>query len=262
MLAPLRREHAAHGLDDDLEVRQGRALLYVEQVQVHPLVEAYGVAVAAGLPVAGDAGAHEEPLRLVRVVEVGLAPEGGAGPHDGHVAPEDVQELGQLVQGGLADEAPHAGHARVVPYLEDRAVLLVELPELRQPLLGVGVHGSELEHAEGPAVPADALLHEEDGPLGVVQLDGHGHDEVDPPDEGEHEQAKGHVEGPLREAVAVPVPEALHRRAHLAVVLAAHARDAAPGGLSRTKQLCLIARGSSLLSPAASPLTHPMGRIV
>ena len=40
----------------------------MSQIQIDPLVEGYGVAVAAGLPVAGHAGLHQQPLALVVVV--------------------------------------------------------------------------------------------------------------------------------------------------------------------------------------------------
>ena len=38
------------------------------QIQIDPLVEGDGVAVATGLPVAGHAGLHQQPLALVVIV--------------------------------------------------------------------------------------------------------------------------------------------------------------------------------------------------
>ena len=58
----------------------------------------------------------------------------------------------------LADELPDARDARVVLDLEERAVGLVELCELRQALVGVLVHGAELVHGERLILKTDALL--------------------------------------------------------------------------------------------------------
>ena len=54
------------------------------QIQIDPLVEGYGVAVAAGLPVAGHAGLHKQPLALVVVVGCNLVRQRGARAHDAH----------------------------------------------------------------------------------------------------------------------------------------------------------------------------------
>lgn len=48
-------QHAAHGLDNQLDIGPNAGLEDVEQVEVDPLLERDGVAVAPGLPVAGDA---------------------------------------------------------------------------------------------------------------------------------------------------------------------------------------------------------------
>ena len=54
------------------------------QIQVNPLVEGDGVAVATGLPVAGHARLHQQPLTLVVVVSCYLVRQRGAGAHDAH----------------------------------------------------------------------------------------------------------------------------------------------------------------------------------
>ena len=50
----------------------------------NPLVEGYGVAVATGLPVAGHARFHQQPLALVVVVGCYLVWQRGARAHDAH----------------------------------------------------------------------------------------------------------------------------------------------------------------------------------
>ena len=54
------------------------------QVQIDPLVEGYGVAVATGLPVAGHAGLYQQPLALIVVVGCHLVRQRGARAHDAH----------------------------------------------------------------------------------------------------------------------------------------------------------------------------------
>ena len=105
-----------------------------------------------------------------------------------------------------SDELADARDARVVLDLEQRAVGLVELGQVRQALVGVGAHGAELVHVEGAhlAAPPDAP----DALLGVDRvaraLDADGDAERDRGDDqhryrGERE---GDVEGALHEAVA------------------------------------------------------------
>ena len=54
------------------------------QIQIDPLVEGDGVAVATGLPVAGHAGLHQQPLALVVVVGCNLVRQRGTRSHDAH----------------------------------------------------------------------------------------------------------------------------------------------------------------------------------
>ena len=50
------------------------------QVEIDPLVEGYGVAVATGLPVTGHARLHQQPLALVAVVGFNLVRQYGRRP--------------------------------------------------------------------------------------------------------------------------------------------------------------------------------------
>ena len=54
------------------------------QIQIDPLVEGDGVAVATGLPVAGHAGLHQQPSALVVVVGCNLVRQRGTRSHDAH----------------------------------------------------------------------------------------------------------------------------------------------------------------------------------
>ena len=54
------------------------------QIQIDPLVEGYGVAVATGLPVTSHTGLHQQPLTLVVVVGCHLVRQRGARAHDAH----------------------------------------------------------------------------------------------------------------------------------------------------------------------------------
>lgn len=70
------------------------------QVQTDPLVEGNRVAVAAGLPVAGHAGPHQQPLTLVVVVGCYLVRQGGARAHDAHpfCQDENARQDGDFAQ--------------------------------------------------------------------------------------------------------------------------------------------------------------------
>lgn len=75
----------------------GLSSRFAPQIQIDPLVEGYGVAVATGLPVAGHARLHQQSLTLVVVVGCHLVRQRGARAHDAHVRTEHVDELRQLV---------------------------------------------------------------------------------------------------------------------------------------------------------------------
>ena len=99
-LAPLRRQHNAHGLDDQFEVGPHTAFLDVKQIQVDPLVEGDGVSVAAGLPVAGQAWFHQQALALVVVVGGHLVRQRGARSDYGHpfCQDENARQDGDFAQ--------------------------------------------------------------------------------------------------------------------------------------------------------------------
>lgn len=64
------------------------------QVQIDPFVKGYGIAVATGLPVAGHAGLHKQPLALVVVVSCHLGRQCGSRPHSAHSFCQDENARG------------------------------------------------------------------------------------------------------------------------------------------------------------------------
>ena len=108
----------------------------------------------------------------------------------------------------LADEAADAGHAGVVLDLEERAVGLVELLQVGQAFVGIGVHRAELVHVESlhlavSADPAHALLGV-DGTPRALQADRQAQQERGRQQHGYHAEREHYVERPLRKAVCEP----------------------------------------------------------
>ena len=187
------------------------AHLLAPQVKVDPLVECDGVTVATRLPIAGEAGLDQQPLALVVVVGRNLGRQCGTRAHDAHIRAQYIDELGQLVERQFAQPLAHAGDARVLGDLEYRAGLLVELPELGEPVLGVHAHAAELQHPEGSAVLAHSLLAEEHGAFRIVDLDENRDDGVQPAKHNEHRRTENDVERTFKKAVRHPVLDAGNR---------------------------------------------------
>lgn len=159
------------------------------------------------LPPARDArlGREELVAGIAKLPCLGLCDR--TGPNHGEVTQKHVQELGYLVEGGAPQEMSQARNTRVVIDLLLTEPLghlgLVEVA--LGVLVGVGVHGPELEDANRPAAQPHALLAE-DGPPGGVQADGDA-DEGD--GDGAHnarDAGEGDVEGALGDAVPKPSP--------------------------------------------------------
>ena len=101
----------------------------------------------------------------------------------------------------LADEPADARHAGVVLDLEEGAISLVEVLQVGQTVVGVGVHAPELEHVEGLdlatlAHAAHALLGV-DGAARTLQADGQAQQERWHQQHGYHTQREDDVERPL-----------------------------------------------------------------
>lgn len=125
-----------------------------------------GVAAAAGLPHACDAGQDHAVLAEVVAVALDLLRDNRARADEAHVAADDVPELWQLVEAGLAEEGAEFSDARVVLELEVLLPLFAGLGVLLEVFLEgflcVRDHGLELVAREEHAIPADALVREDD----------------------------------------------------------------------------------------------------
>ena len=201
---PLAVEHRDCCLRYHPQVRREGALLDVGEVHGDHVVERR-VAAAPHLPVAGEAGLHGQAAHGALVVLGDLGGQRRARADAGELACEAVEELRELVDRVLADELPDARDARVVLDLEERAVGLVQVGELRQALVGVLVHGAELVHVEGADLPvatdaADALLGVQ-GVARALETDGDAQDDRGDQEQGDSGEREGDVEGALDEAV-------------------------------------------------------------
>lgn len=133
-----------------------------------------GVAAAAGLPHAGDAGQDHAVFAEVFAVAFDFLGDDRARADEAHVAADDVPELRQFVKAGLPEEGPELCDARVVFELEVFLPLFaglgIFLEVFFEGFLRVRDHRLELVAREQHAVFADALVGENDMPLIV---DGH-----------------------------------------------------------------------------------------
>lgn len=188
LICPFTSKNNSDGLQDGPEIHAEAALADVLQVELYHVVEVQ-VRAPSHLPVTGESGLHRQALHGPGVVLGNLVGQGRARAHHRHLAQEDVDELGELVDGMFAQEAANAGDARVVLYLEHRAVGLVAPLQLLQALVGVLVHAAELVHGELVHAPvavraADALLAV-DGAARALQADRRA-------DQGARDEARGY----------------------------------------------------------------------
>lgn len=173
-----------------------------------------GVAAAAGLPHAGDAGQDHAVLAEVFAVALDLGRDDGPRADETHVAADDVPELRELVEAGLAQEGAELRDARVVLELEVGFPFLAGLGVLGEVflegLLGVRDHGLELVAREEPAVLADALVREDDV---AFVVDGDDEDEAhqDRRDDDTAADGADEVEHALDGAVAAAREVVFHR---------------------------------------------------
>lgn len=125
-----------------------------------------GVAAAAGLPHAGDAGQDHAVFAEVVAVALDFLRDDWARADEAHVAADDVPELWQLVEAGLTQEGAELGDARVVLELEVLLPLFaglgVFLEVFLEGFLCVRDHGLELVAREEHAMLADALMGKDD----------------------------------------------------------------------------------------------------
>ena len=116
-----------------------------------------------GLGEPGQAGAHDQPLPVLRDIGAELLEERGpdrAGADDAHVALQDVDELGQLVELGRAQDPADPGHLGLGPARQ------LGHQERAEPVLRVRCERAELVHREDLARATDSLAAVEHGLAG------------------------------------------------------------------------------------------------
>ena len=183
----MKSKDTPYSLDNQFDIGPYAGLEDIEQVKINPLVKGDGVAVAPGLPIAGDTRLNGQAKLVAQGVLAHLARKRRARAHDGHVANKHVPELRELVERGLADELAHAGDAGVVLDLEDGAVLLVD--------------GAELCHLEDAPALAHTLLEKERGAVGVVNPNDQSNDKKKWRERHENAEAKNDVKDALYKGV-------------------------------------------------------------
>lgn len=144
--------------ENDFPVHPEAALLYIFNVQVHPLLEGQIVPVRRDLPIAAQARCHIQPLLLIVPILFHLAGQGRTRANDAHITLQDVPKLRQLIETGFADKSSHTGNARVVLDFEHRAVHFVLLQQIVQLCFRIRTHGTKLVKLERFAISSNALL--------------------------------------------------------------------------------------------------------
>lgn len=197
----------AEGLDEVHDVDPDGPVAHVPGVHGDALGEC-GVAAAAGLPHAGDAGLGEGDGAQVAADLVFFARQVGTRAYEAHVAFEDVQYLRQFVEAGPAEKGADAGDAWVVAF-----DFLVDVPFAffvgmggevgLQLFVAVLVHTAEFVAFEGLAVEADAVGVVERG-AAAVEFDGDGDSEEERRDEEAARDGECEVEDAFVDAVAPP----------------------------------------------------------
>ena len=133
-----------------------------------------GVAAAAGLPHAGDAGQDHAVFAEVFAVALDFLGDDWTRADEAHIAADDVPELRQFIEAGLPEEGPELRDSRVVFELEVLLPLFaglgIFLEVFFEGFLRVRDHRLKLVAREQHAVLADALMGENDMSLVV---DGH-----------------------------------------------------------------------------------------
>ena len=157
-------EDGGEGAEEDLEVEPEGPIVDVGEVEGDPFFEVFDAVAAGDLPEAGEAGFDAEAAALGVFFDAFDFVNGeGAGADEAHFATEDVEELGEFVDAEAAEPGAEGEDAGVVADFEDGAVHFVLDGEFLSHGFGVGVHGAELPHHEGFAIPSGAFLPEEDG---------------------------------------------------------------------------------------------------
>ena len=110
------------------------------------------------------------------IVLLDFGGEGRPGADQAHVAAQHIPELRHFVQRVFAEQAAHAGDARIVRHLEQDAVAFVQMVHGIAQRIGIGHHGAELEAVKLMAFAADPLAAIKEW-AGGVEPDGEGHNQ-------------------------------------------------------------------------------------
>lgn len=173
-----------------------------------------GVAAAASLPHAGDAGQDHAVFAEVFTVAFDFLGDDRARADEAHVAADDVPELRQFIEAGLSEKGPELCDARVMFELEVFLPLFaglgVFLKVFLEGFLGVRDHRLELVTREHDTVLADALVRKDYMPLVV---DGHddGQGDENRRDQDAAKDCADEVKDALDEAVPAAREVVFHR---------------------------------------------------
>jgi len=96
-------ENKNHSLEEYLEIKPYRPLVYITQVELHPLPEIDRVP-AVHLPETGYARPHAQAAPLPGLVLADLARQRRPGTHKAHASYQDIKQLRQLVYAEAPDE--------------------------------------------------------------------------------------------------------------------------------------------------------------
>jgi hypothetical protein len=153
-------------LRKNLEVETQGPVINIFQVLSHPGIEILVIA-TIDLPQAGDPGFHAKAaFQPERLKALHIAQREWTRTHQAHIAFDDVEELGELVQTQLAEDMSQGDDTWIIFDFEDRAVGFISSFKGWLEVFGVGNHGAELDHPEGPTVIANSGLDEKDWTIG------------------------------------------------------------------------------------------------
>src|SRR3712207_4165724 len=141
------RQHGGQSPQQDAQVEPDRPALEVEEVQADEVVEVE-LAAPRDLPQPRDPGQDKVALAVPVLEALVIAQGQRARPDQRHLSHQDVEQLWELVERIAPEQAPDRRQAGVTADLEQGAAGLVERFEVGLALIGVGIHGPELQACE------------------------------------------------------------------------------------------------------------------
>ena len=200
--SPLARDEHQHCARHNIGIQPDRPVANIVLIQFDALFKTGGVA-PADLPHAGHSGADHLVELDALAIQGALLGKIGARPDQTHLALDDIDQLGKFIETELAQEATHAGDARVMPELLILFPFLlqggVRLQQLRKHLIGIHAHGAKFQHAEGFAVTALAHLAVKDRAF-RIQADEQGNESEDGRTSQQQDERAGQIAHALDQA--------------------------------------------------------------